>query len=285
MENNRRKSIIWKLSKEEFENVIKKYTTMADILRHFNLKNEGNRITINKRIIEDNIDTSHFCSSSKEKPLEDNNELFVIQETYKRMNKTLVSTLLKNNIFEYKYKNCGITEWNNNRLTLELDHINGNNCDNRIENLRFLCPNCHSQTDTWRGRNVKRTFTIRQKPKCIDCNKDISRRAKRCVDCNKKNKRQNAKKVKIINESGKCVDCNKDLLYKYAKRCISCASIFSQMKQRKVERPPLEQLLQEIDELGYLQTGKKYGVSNTTIRNWVKVETKISEIKKSKEIK
>jgi len=48
---------------------------------------------------------------------------------------------------------CGIRDWNDKEITLELDHINGNNRDHRLANIRLLCPNCHSQTPTWRGRN------------------------------------------------------------------------------------------------------------------------------------
>jgi Zn finger protein HypA/HybF involved in hydrogenase expression len=47
---------------------------------------------------------------------------------------------------------CGISNWNNMPITLELDHINGNNSDHRFENLRILCPNCHSQTLTFSNR-------------------------------------------------------------------------------------------------------------------------------------
>lgn len=52
---------------------------------------------------------------------------------------------------------CGISAWNNKPLTLQLDHKNGNSDDHRLENLQLLCPNCHTQTDTWCGRNKKNT--------------------------------------------------------------------------------------------------------------------------------
>ena len=48
---------------------------------------------------------------------------------------------------------CGLSEWRGKALSLELHHVNGDGLDNRLENLVLLCPNCHSQTDTWGGRN------------------------------------------------------------------------------------------------------------------------------------
>ena len=54
----------------------------------------------------------------------------------------------------YKCSCCGISEWNNKAIVLEIDHIDGNFENNRPENLRFICPNCHSQTDTYKGKNV-----------------------------------------------------------------------------------------------------------------------------------
>ena len=61
--------------------------------------------------------------------------------------------LIKEGVKEHKCEMCGITEWNGQPTPIELDHIDGNRYNNTIENLRILCPNCHAQTDTYRGRN------------------------------------------------------------------------------------------------------------------------------------
>jgi Zn finger protein HypA/HybF involved in hydrogenase expression len=64
---------------------------------------------------------------------------------------------LKNIIIEergYKCEVCGISEWNNKNLVLELDHINGLHTNNELDNLRIICPNCHSQTDTYKAKNI-----------------------------------------------------------------------------------------------------------------------------------
>lgn len=64
--------------------------------------------------------------------------------------------LLELHVFEDRCSRCGITEWSGKRLTIHLDHVNGIKDDWRIENLRMLCPNCHSQTPTFGGRNLRR---------------------------------------------------------------------------------------------------------------------------------
>ena len=61
--------------------------------------------------------------------------------------------IIEKKLLELKCEECGIKEWNRKKLSLHLDHINGENGDHRLENLRFLCPNCHSQTDTYAGKN------------------------------------------------------------------------------------------------------------------------------------
>lgn len=86
------------------------------------------------------------------KPL---NEILILNSTY-LWNASLKLRLLKDGILQYKCYSCGISEWNGSKISLQLEHKNGNNVDNREENLSLLCPNCHSQTATFAGRNIGR---------------------------------------------------------------------------------------------------------------------------------
>ena len=63
--------------------------------------------------------------------------------------------LIKDGIKTEKCEVCGITEWNNKPVSFELDHIDGDRTNHKLENLRIICPNCHSQTHTYRARNIK----------------------------------------------------------------------------------------------------------------------------------
>ena len=65
----------------------------------------------------------------------------------------LKKRLIREGIKENKCEICGITEWNELPISMQLDHIDGNSRNHRLNNLRMLCPNCHSQTDTYCGKN------------------------------------------------------------------------------------------------------------------------------------
>lgn len=85
-------------------------------------------------------------------PLED-----ILSGKYPNYSRTnLKRRLFSAGIKENKCEICKITEWNNKKINCELDHINGINNDNRLENLRIICPNCHSQTITNSGKNKRK---------------------------------------------------------------------------------------------------------------------------------
>jgi hypothetical protein len=113
-------------------------------------------ILIQNHIKEHDIDISHFNSHTTNSALTtiryDDNELFK-KDSYASSH-TVKKRFIKLN--DYKCFTCGISEWMGQSLNLQLDHINGNKTDNTLKNLRLLCPNCHSQTNTFAGKNVKR---------------------------------------------------------------------------------------------------------------------------------
>jgi 5-methylcytosine-specific restriction endonuclease McrA len=148
---------IKKLTKEELEVLIEKCNNTTDILRKLNLSTASYYIRLLSKIIKSyglkppsKRTTVPFFGAKKEL-----NEILVENSTYDcRAN--LKKRLFDEGLLENKCQECGIDpEWNGKKLSLQLDHINGVNNDHRIENLRMLCPNCHSQTDTYAGKRFK----------------------------------------------------------------------------------------------------------------------------------
>lgn len=127
---------------------------------------------IKRKVKSLEIDVSHFtgqnCNEGKTFPDANKtplDELLIKQDsdgpyfqTYK-----LKHRLFKENVLHETCILCGLGSfWMGKQLALQMDHINGDNTDNRIENLRILCPNCHTQTDTYAGKNKKKTLMFNE---------------------------------------------------------------------------------------------------------------------------
>jgi hypothetical protein len=163
-----KKSIIWNASRDEFQKICSDSETLADVIRYFGMTfASGTYKTIKRRIKSENIDISHMHMGLNHNKWAVGNRYrgrkAVQLENVLIENSTYLNrTVLKRRLFEteiwkeYKCAICGISEWLGNKLVLRLDHINGVSNDNRLENLRLVCPNCDSQLPTFcRGQTKK----------------------------------------------------------------------------------------------------------------------------------
>ncbi len=216
-----------KISKEQLETYVNESTNWKELMIKCGYTNFNNRKTLTKRLELFNISISHFVKKTVIKKYSDE-EIFCKDSKFSSTLGIKKRLINKYNI-EYKCNKCGIKEWQGSYLILELDHINGDHFDNRLENLRFLCPNCHSQTDTFRGRNVKHD----NHNSVCKCGNTKSRSATICIICkNYKNKdldninsihantNVDAKIYHYTNKN-KCIDCN-IIIQNVSSRCKKC---------------------------------------------------------------
>lgn len=140
----------------------------SEVLRKLGLGTVGsNYATLNKYIIKYGLDVSHFdpywSNISKIATPYPDDVVFIDNSTVQRS--VVRKKIIQRELLPYKCAQCGITDiWNGKLLVLQLEHKNGRANDHRLVNLEFLCPNCHSQTDTYAGKNTKGDVKIVRKP-------------------------------------------------------------------------------------------------------------------------
>lgn len=139
------------------KNCCSKRPAGCDVLKELNRAGTTKAYTSGKRLpmktVYKNLpsETKNRMNWAKGKTITHNADIFT--ENSKYSNEMVKQRIVKDNLLEYRCIKCGVDSWQGETIVLDLDHINGNNRDNRLENLRYLCPNCHSQTDTYKGRN------------------------------------------------------------------------------------------------------------------------------------
>lgn len=129
----------------------------------------GHYQSIKNKINEYRIDISHFThqSSNKGKTLGPKRPLTDYLSNKKNIQSyKLKERLIKEKIFDHKCMHCKKTKWMNNKIPLELHHIDGNNKNNQLSNLSLLCPNCHALTNNYRG---KKSHGRDSNPQCFLC--------------------------------------------------------------------------------------------------------------------
>ena len=148
---------IRKYSDEQFIEAVRASFSVRQVLEKLSLNpTGGNYSAFYRRCKSLSIDHSHFTGMlwSKDRILGPKRALSEYLENGSSITShALRLRLLKEGLKSHACENCGLSEWLGNPIPLELDHINGISSDNRFENLRVLCPNCHYLTPTHRGKN------------------------------------------------------------------------------------------------------------------------------------
>lgn len=170
--------IIMSIPLDEFVDIINDSNTFKEVANKIKIPNSSNNVhRLRNRVIELNISIDHFYKATdKFNGKYKLSDILCEKSLYTR---GLKDRLINEGILLNKCAWCGLVDsWNNNPIVLHMDHINGIHDDNRIENLRILCPNCHSQTSTYCGRNVNKKVNS-----TCECGTIIDVKSTHCQKC------------------------------------------------------------------------------------------------------
>ena len=228
-------------SEEEVRAAVAASLSYTEALRRLGLRAAGgNHRTIRKYVEEiwgipiDHFDPNVARLAALRRPAVPLSDVLVAGSTYSRG--TLKRRLLEEGLKRPQCELCGQGEvWRGRRMSMVLDHANGVHDDHRLENLRILCPNCNATLDTHCGKHKTRRHHDRRCPTCDETFRPSTGGQRYC-----------SKSCAARGESSRR----------------------AQVANRRAERPPYEQLRADIEALGYLGAGRKYGVSDNAIRKW-----------------
>lgn len=195
----------------ELRKAVSESFSYREVLRNLNIPTSGNNAsTLKRKIREYNLSTAHFTFHPKQLKPKKPVETYLTENTHIASSK-LKEKLFKSGLKENKCEICGLDTWLGRRLICQIHHINGDNTDNRLENLQILCPNCHSQTDNYCGHANTQN---EEKHYCLECGRELKTKGPiYCLSCASKKRRKvditKEKLLEVLKETGNRVQAAK----------------------------------------------------------------------------
>lgn len=263
---------MFKCNEKEFESIWEKsltYKEMCQFLGLFYHSKNTKKIRLMGAKLNLSIPQKYSPKNQDEnryKYKESLEEIMVSDSKYptNRLKKRMINAKIINNICQ----NCNIREWNGKPISLSLDHINGKNNDHRLENLRLLCVNCHSQTPTYKSKNRRPGANLKKTIWC-NCGKYKGRSYKRCLECKPKNNTKktirNKNQPQILYSCSECAAQMKNKPKSSPPRCGNCYQ-----QEFHIKWPEIEELKMMIKKSNYSKVSRDLGVSDNAVRKHIK---------------
>lgn len=253
-------SKLYDYSKDELQKLLDESNSYADLLRKLEMSEHGaNRTTLKKVIDEYNLDLTQISRNREMEQLGNLKRIWktIPLENILKKDTSYTSAMLLKRLFvegykEKKCERCGIVNWMGEEITFHLHHKDGKHNNNELENLQVLCPNCHSQTENYAGKGVKKIPKLTKEQEKKKAQYGISEDGQRFYDGY-----GNYKKL--------CPICKTNFMHKDASMCRQCYD-----KQRKVPKISKEELFEIMETNSYYSAAKILGVKEDTISHWHK---------------
>lgn len=271
-------------NKAKLEEVVQNSFNYREVIEEFvDYLSAGHYISLKKYIKKFNISIEHFTpyslniANQKKK----SEEIFIKNSLAHPS--TIRNRIIKENIITYKCKCGNAGQWLGQKMTLQLDHINGDRTDNRLENLEFLCPNCHSITPTYGSKNKKsnkRPKEIKLFDKKVRIKKYKKNISIEVLEKNKEEIINNIGQYKTLLEIIKQYRLeDKENNYKGLKNLLEKNKTpevenFLNMLGKKVVYPTIKKLRKDIEEKGYEAIGRDLGCSGSSVKKYLIKHTK-----------